>query len=159
MCIVQSTGSKYHDIVKLKQKKTTLPNAHVSNDTRGLGCYCTVEAGSKRPLGGLCMCKCKCKCRSAARSPWQVPLLPRFAHFAFWLYLQSQYRLRNVALVCVVYAHHNHLTMVLALNNVPCVTSVAVEKIRATNNGHDHGHVRVYAWLGHIQCKMRHARP
>ena len=32
---------------------------------------------------------------------------------AFWLYLQSHYRMRNVSLVCVLYAYTRRLTMAL----------------------------------------------
>ena len=32
---------------------------------------------------------------------------------AFWLYLQSRYRMRNVSLVGVFYAYTRHLTMAL----------------------------------------------
>ena len=32
---------------------------------------------------------------------------------AFWLYFQSHYRMRNVTLVCVLYAYSRRLTMAL----------------------------------------------
>jgi hypothetical protein len=48
--------------------------------------------------------------RSAARSPWQVPLL---CANLLVVYLKPHYRLCNVALVFVLYAHDSHLTMAL----------------------------------------------
>jgi hypothetical protein len=46
----------------------------------------------------------------------------------FWLYLQGHLGTHNGSLVGVLYAYNGHLTMPL----VPCVTSVAKSKIRAT---------------------------
>ena len=70
---------------------------------------------------------------------------------AFWLYLQSHYRMRNVSLVGVLYAYNGHSTMAL----VPCVTSVAKKKNPDhPAHGNGHGHVRVYARLRHIKRAM-----
>ena len=79
--------------------------------------------------------------RPLARSGGAVALLCAI----IFLYLQGHSKIHNVSLVGVLYAYNGHFTI------GPCVTSAAKKNPGHDPHGIGHGHVRVYARLGHIK--------